>query len=87
MLEENDFNQLNSYKQEIDELKMWFEWYDTQIIQHSRFIRLNMESNINLEELDQQAVIKAARIKELKTAIQNFWKEMEEKNNEKVYSY
>ena len=30
---------------------------------------MNTESNINLEELDQQAVIKAARIKELKQLI------------------
>ncbi len=80
MLTEKDFNRLNSYKEEIDELKRWFEWYDTQVMQHSRFIRLNMESNINLDELDQQAVINASRIKELEAAITNFWKEMEEKN-------
>ena len=80
MLTEKDFNRLNSYKEEIDELKRWFEWYDTQVMQHSRFIRLNMESNINLDELDQQAVINANRIKELEAAIKNFWKEMEEKN-------
>ena len=80
MLTENDFNQLNSYKEEIDELKRWFNWYDTQVMQHSRFIRMNTESNINLDELDQQAVINASRIKELEVAIKNFWKEMEEKN-------
>lgn len=80
MLTEKDFNQLNSYKEEIDELKRWFNWYDTQVMQHSRFIRMNTESNINLDELDQQAVINASRIKELEAAITNFWKEMEEKN-------
>lgn len=80
MLTEKDFNRLNSYKEEIDELKRWFEWYDTQVMQHSRFIRMNTESNINLDELDQQAVINANRIKELEAAITNFWKEMEEKN-------
>lgn len=80
MLTEKDFNRLNSYKEEIDELKRWFNWYDTQVMQHSRFIRMNTESNINLDELDQQAVINASRIKELEVAIKNFWKEMEEKN-------
>lgn len=80
MLTEKDFNRLNSYKEEIDELKRWFNWYDTQVMQHSRFIRMNTESNINLDELDQQAVINASRIKELEAAITNFWKEMEEKN-------
>ena len=80
MLTEKDFNRLNSYKEQIDELKRWFEWYDTQVMQHSRFIRMNTESNINLDELDQQAVINASRIKELEAAITNFWKEMEEKN-------
>ena len=74
MLTEKDFNQLNSYKEEIDELKRWFNWYDTQVMQHSRFIRMNTESNINLDELDQQAVINASRIKELEVAITNFWK-------------
>ena len=80
MLTEKDFNRLNSYKEEIEELKRWFEWYDTQDMQHSIIIRMNTESNINLDELDQQAVINASRIKELEAAITNFWKEMEEKN-------
>lgn len=62
-------NNIEELENELYQLVRWFEWYDTQIMQHSRFIRLNMESNINLNELDQQAVIKAARIKELKQLI------------------
>ena len=62
-------NNLEELENELYQLVSWFEWYDTQVMQHSRFIRLNMESNINLDELDQQAVIKAARIKELKQLI------------------
>lgn len=62
-------NNIEESENELYQLVRWFEWYDTQIMQHSRFIRLNMESNINLNELDQQAVIKAARIKELKQLI------------------
>lgn len=62
-------NNIEELENELYQLVRWFEWYDTQIMQHSRFIRLNTESNINLNELDQQAVIKAARIKELKQLI------------------
>lgn len=65
-------NNLEELENELYQLVSWFEWYDTQVMQHSRFIRLNMESNINLNELDQQAVIKAARIKELKQLILNY---------------
>lgn len=63
---------IEELENELYQLVSWFEWYDTQVMQHSRFIRLNMESNINLNELDQQAVIKAARIKELKQLILNY---------------
>lgn len=63
---------IEELENELYQLVSWFEWYDTQVMQHSRFIRLNMESNINLDELDQQAVIKAARIKELKQLILNY---------------
>lgn len=62
-------NNLEELENELYQLVSWFEWYDTQVMQHSRFIRLNMESNINLDELDQQAVINANRIKELKQLI------------------
>ena len=62
-------NNIEELENELYQLVRWFEWYDTQIMQHSRFIRLNMESNINLNELDQQAVINANRIKELKKLI------------------
>lgn len=65
-------NNIEELENELYQLVSWFEWYDTQVMQHSRFIRLNMESNINLNELDQQAVIKAARIKELKQLILNY---------------
>ena len=63
---------IEELENELYQLVRWFEWYDTQIMQHSRFIRLNMESNINLNELDQQAVINANRIKELKQLILNY---------------
>lgn len=65
-------NNIEELENELYQLVRWFEWYDTQIMQHSRFIRLNMESNINLNELDQQAVINANRIKELKELILNY---------------
>lgn len=65
-------NNIEELENELYQLVRWFEWYDTQIMQHSRFIRLNMESNINLDELDQQAVINANRIKELKQLILNY---------------
>lgn len=61
-------NPLTDIENELVVLYQWFNWYDTQNIQYNRDLRLYGSSSIDLSELDQEAVAKAARIKELKSA-------------------
>lgn len=62
--EEDD--EIEIANEELSKLNEWFMWYDTQIIQYNRDIRLYGTSEINIELLDKLAVKNAARIKELK---------------------
>lgn len=55
---------------EIVELEIWFKWYDEQIAQYNRSIRLGTEFEENIEELDVQAVQNSERIKELRKLLQ-----------------
>ena len=58
--------QLWSSEREISNLNAWFKWYDEQTVQYQRSTRLGLEFDKNIDELDAQAVINAARIKELR---------------------
>lgn len=60
---------VKEYKQELEELEKWFEEYDKQVIQYQRSLRLGIEFDKDINELDEQAVVNAARIKELRTKI------------------
>jgi hypothetical protein len=53
-------------EKELYQLEEWFKWYDEQCIQYSRARRLGIDFDKDIEELDAQAVINAARIKELR---------------------
>ena len=61
---------VKAYKQELQELEKWFEEYDKQVIQYQRSVRLGVEFDKDIAELDNQAVINANRIKELRLLIQ-----------------
>lgn len=65
----------NNYLLELNDLYNWFDWYDTQIMQYNRDIRVYQESNINLSILDSLAIEKANRIKEVKNLIQSTYRE------------
>lgn len=65
----------NNYSLELNDLYNWFKWYDTQIMQYNRDIRVYQESNINLSQLDELAIEKANRIKEVKNLIQSTYRE------------
>lgn len=54
---------------EIAEIKEWFSWYDNQVCQYQRAIRLGLEFDKNIDELDAEAVKKQERIRELQTTI------------------
>lgn len=54
---------------EISQLEWWFNWYDEQTIQYQRSVRLGVEFDKDMAELDRLAVDNAKRIKELRTLI------------------
>ena len=54
---------------EIMELEQWFKEYDKQTIQYQRSLRLAIGFDKDITELDNQAVINANRIKELRTLL------------------
>ncbi len=57
---------VSSYKAELLGLEAWFKCYDEKTAQYTRHIRLYGTSDIDIAELDKQAEVNAARIKELK---------------------
>lgn len=65
----NKLTQLTKARKEIAELEAWFEKYDVQAIQYQRDMRVLGESKIDIKFLDEEAYKKAAKIKELRTAI------------------
>lgn len=56
----------NPNEKEMSEIEMWFARYDMLCNQYARQVRLGMETDIDIAELDAEAQIKAARLKELK---------------------
>lgn len=62
---------MEELENELYALDNWFKWYDTQVIQYQRDIRLKNASSIDIQNLDMQATKKAARIKEIKILIQD----------------
>lgn len=62
-------DQLEKLSMELDTLYKWFEWYDTQVIQHQRDIRMNNSVTIDIHRLDKEAIQKASKIKEIKKEI------------------
>lgn len=62
---------ISEYTDEISRLKSWFNWYDTQVMQYQRDMRLYEQSSINIVELDNIATSNAKRIKELEQIIKN----------------
>lgn len=61
--------QHEAYESELNSLEQWFEWYDQQNIQYQRSVRLNIEFDRDIEELDAQAVLNSQRIAELRKAL------------------
>lgn len=54
-------------EREIGELSAWFTWYDQQCVQYQRSLRLGIEFNRDIAELDNQAKINANEITRLRT--------------------
>lgn len=54
---------------ELGNLEYWFEQYDKQVIQYQRSLRLGVEFDKDIAELDRLAVDNAKRIKELRALL------------------
>ena len=58
-----------SAEAELDELYAWFVWYDNQISQYLRAVRLGETYDHDINELDALAADKQKRIRELREVI------------------
>ena len=50
---------------ELDNLYIWFEWYDKQVVEYNRCQRLGIEFDRNIQDLDVLALEKQLRIREI----------------------
>ena len=53
-------------EQEKQEILQWFEEYDNQVKQYERCVRLGVEFDKDIEELDNKATEKQLRLREIK---------------------
>ncbi len=58
-------------KAEMEEMYEWFYWYDNQVQQYSRSVRMGEEFDEDIEELDAQAKQKQLRIREIRQLLQS----------------
>lgn len=61
--ERNEYN-------EIFKIEEWFRWYDNQCAQYGRAVRRGLPFDRDIEELDSEAELKAARLAELRAKYQ-----------------
>lgn len=54
------------YRDELISLEKWFIEYDKQVMQYNRCIRMGLSYDKDISELDNQAVLNANRITELR---------------------
>ena len=48
------------------EISVWFTWYDTQVAQYTRCMRLGQEYDKDIDALDKEAAQKQLRLREIK---------------------
>lgn len=69
---DHEITQEELLRKELAELETWFEEYDNQVKQYSRCVRLGLEFDKNIAELDNQAKTNADRITEIRNLLKNF---------------
>lgn len=65
----NDRKNSIELRKEQGELKIWFEEYDNQIKQYQRCLRLGIEYDRDIVELDNQAKVNQERLREIKNIL------------------
>lgn len=63
---EQEFAQLKSF-----EINKWFNWYDNQVKQYQRCVRLGIEFDKDIVELDNQAKAYQEELRQLKVEVSN----------------
>lgn len=71
-----DYDNSNDLKEEakqirISEIKLWFEEYDNQVKQYERCVRLGIEFDKDIVELDNQAKVYQEELRQLKLEVSN----------------
>lgn len=61
--------QIKAYEKELQSLEEWFKWYDQQCIQYQRSVRLGLEFDKDIKDLDNEAVSKAERISQIRAGV------------------
>ena len=59
----------NALQAEMEELYGWFGWYDNQVQQYDRSVRMGEPFDEDIEELDAQAKQKQLRIREIRQTL------------------
>ena len=57
------------YRDELISLEKWFTEYDKQVMQYNRCIRMGISYDKDISELDNEAVLNANRITELRSLL------------------
>lgn len=60
--------QRESLQNELNEIHEWFTWYDNQVAQYLRCVRIGEEFNKDIHALDEEANLKQSRIREIQAA-------------------
>ena len=60
---------INPKQDELSDLLSWFNRYDVQCMQYQRAMRVHGTSDMDIASLDEQAIINAQRIKDLRVEI------------------
>lgn len=57
------------YRDDLISIEKWFDYYDQQVMQYNRCIRMGISYDKDINELDNQAVLNANRITELRSLL------------------
>ena len=67
---QNSLARIDGLQSELSQLYEWFTYYDTQIAQYNRCIRLNEVFDADIAALDAQAAKNQIRIREIRSELQ-----------------
>lgn len=66
---QNINKEISELQKEINEINVWFEWYDGQVKQYERCVRIGEEFDLDMSELDSKAKENQLKIRNLREQI------------------